>query len=537
MDTYEMKVTSPVGEEFRDYLHDETKTVGFADSISFPTSEAELAAAMRYFHAKGTPVTVQGNRTGLTAGAVPYGGHALSLTNMTRVLGMRVDDEGTVFVRVQPGLSLGVFRQMIAQRSFDAGDWDEASRAALERLRKMPARYFPPDPTESSASLGGMAACNSSGAKTYHYGATRPYISALRIVLADGDVIALRRGVCFAQGREFSLTTEAGRVITGRLPGYTMPGCKNASGYYAADDMDLIDLFIGSDGTLGVISELEVRLIPMPRVIWGVNCFFRTEEQALDFVEGAKRTGATLAAIEFFDGNALNILRSYDDGGCRVPEGFACMAYVEIHSDEEQAALDEIRAIGEAMEQAGGRTEETWCARSVPDRERLLELRHKVPESVNALIAQRKMKIPALSKVGSDMAVPDERFRELMRVYHRDLARNGFEYAIWGHAGNNHLHVNVLPRTEDEMRRGKAMFLDWAKLVTEMGGTVSAEHGAGKSKANLLAVMYGEAGIREMAALKGCFDPDCLLGRGNMFPPEYVPSQDKGRVSPCSVKL
>ena len=516
-----MNIISPLGDDMRDYLHDETKATGFAHSISFPESENDVSDTLRALYADRIPVTVQGNRTGLTAGAVPFGGHIMSMTRMTRVLGLRIDEDGAVYVRVQPGLSLGVFRQLLAQRAFDTSGWDKESRECLERLRRMPAQYFPPDPTETSASLGGMVSCNSSGAKTYRYGATRPYVSALRLVLADGDIIALRRGERFASGRRFELKTQSGRLISDELPGYTMPPCKNASGYYAADDMDLIDLFIGSDGTLGVITELELRLIEMPRVIWGINCFFRTEEQALDFVGYVRETGSSLAAVEFFDGRALDILRGYDDG-VSVPDGFDSMIYVELHADSDESAREEIRAVGRAMQRAGGDERDTWCARSLPDRNRLLELRHRVPESVNALIAHRKASDPAIAKVGSDMAVPDGRFRELVEIYHRDLEKNGFEYAIWGHAGNNHLHVNVLPRSADDMRRGKAMFLEWARLVTAMGGTVSAEHGAGKNKANLLPVMYGEEGVREMAHLKSLFDPDCILGRGNMFPEEWM---------------
>lgn len=511
----------PMSEEFRDYLHDETKTVGTAESISFPTTEEEICRLLRYFSKKGERVTVQGNRTGLTAASVPGGGHVMSLCHMDKVTGMRIDG-GTVYLRVQPGLSLGVLRQMITNRSFDGSEWDGDSQAALALFRKMPPQYFPPDPTESSASLGGMAACNSSGAKTYHYGATRPYINALRLVLPDGDVISLSRGEHFAKGREFSLTTEGGRIISGCLPGYTMPGCKNASGYYAADNMDLVDLFVGSDGTLGVISQLELKLIPMPKVIWGVNCFFHQESQALDFVDGIRAQCRGLAAVEYFDGNALAILREHDDGGFPVPTGFNCMIYVEIHSDDQESALAEVKTVGRIMDGVGADCADTWAAKSLPDRERLLELRHKVPESVNALIAKRKREIPALAKVASDMAVPDGKFRQIMEIYHRDIDKNGFQYAIWGHIGNNHLHVNVLPQTEEDMHRGKAMFLEWAKTVTALGGTVSAEHGAGKNKANLLLILYGEEGVREMAALKRLFDPACMLGAGNLFPPEYV---------------
>ena len=514
------KLIFPMSEEFRDYLHDETKTVGYADSISFPTTEEEVCVLLRHCSEKGEKVTVQGSRTGLTVACVPSGGHILSLDRMNKVTGMRIEG-GTAYLRVQPGLTLGELRQMIASGDFRAEGWSDGSMAALAEFKKMPKQYFPPDPTESSASLGGMAACNSSGAKTYRYGATRPYINGLRIALPDGDVIALRRGECFARGRLFALRTESGREIKGSLPSYTMPECKNASGYYAADDMDLVDLFIGSDGTLGLITELELRLIEMPKAIWGINCFFKRESAALDFVENLRSCSA-IAAIEYFDCNSLAILRAHDDGGCPVPEGYECMIYVELHTADNAEAMDAIRLVGREMENVGESCANTWAARSLPDRERLLELRHKVPESVNALIARRKRADKAIAKVGSDMAVPDAYLKDVFAMYRRSLEERGFQFAIWGHIGNNHVHVNVLPRQKEDMAAGKAMFMEWAKEVVAMGGTVSAEHGTGKNKAAFLPVLYGEEGVREMAAVKRCFDPECMLGAGNLFPEEYV---------------
>ncbi len=516
------KLILPMSEEFRDYLHDETKTLGHADSISFPTTEDEVRALLAYHSTRGEKLTVQGNRTGLTVACVPSGGHIMSLDRMDRVLGLRIDSEGTAFVRVQPGLSLGVLRRMILERDFKSKDWDADSTAALAVFRKLPAQYFPPDPTETSASIGGMAACNSSGAKTYRYGATRPYINAVRVALADGDMLSLSRGEVFAQGRNFRLTTESGRVIEGRLPEYTMPRCKNASGYYAEDDMDMLDLFVGSDGTLGVMTELELRLIPMPRVIWGVNCFFETEDSALSFVESCRSEGKYISALEYFDCNALDILRAHGDGGYPVPGGYACMIYAEVHAPDDASATAQLRFIGRAMDGAGADCANTWAARSLPDRDRLLELRHKVPESVNALIAQRKLTDPAIAKLGSDMAVPDAYLRDVFAMYRRDLAEKGFQFAVWGHIGNNHVHVNVLPHSAEDMTRGKAMFMDWAARVVAMGGTVSAEHGTGKNKAAFLPVLYGEKGVREMAAVKAAFDPQCILGAGNLFPEAWV---------------
>lgn len=512
----------PISEKFYDYLHDETKTVGNAESISFPTSAEEVSKQLQYFETLKKRVTVQGNRTGLTAASVPKGGHIMSLERMCGVVGMEIAGDDEVYIRVQPGLSLGALRSMLASRTFDVSEWDEKSLKAYEIFTKLPYRYFPPDPTEASASIGGMVSCNASGAKTYYYGSTRAYVNGVTVALTDGDFISLKRGERFAEGRSFSLKTEGGREISGKLPEYKMPSCKNAAGYYAEDNMDLVDLFIGSDGTLGVITEIELRLIPQPKEIWGINCFFEKKLTAIKFVEKIRKSAKLVVAIEYFDRNALEILRKYDNSGYPVPNGYDCLIYIEIHAHDEAAAMKEINLVGETMDVCGGSSGDTWAAKSAPDRNRLLELRHKVPESVNALIAERKRKIPNLAKVASDMAVPDGRLRDIIEIYDKDLADNGFEYAIWGHIGNNHLHVNILPKTEDDMKRGKEMFKNWAKMVVNMGGTVSAEHGIGKTKSAFLPVLYGEKGVRQMAELKRKFDPGFLLGTGNIFSEDII---------------
>ena len=184
----------PLTREHDDYLHDESRSHGEAESISFPTTEGEIRAVLRALHAAGTPVTVQGARTGLAAGAVPHGGHVLNLSRMNRVLGMRRDDAGAYFARVQPGVILSELRKNLHARSFATEGWDDASLQALHALADAPEQLFPTDPTEASACLGGMAACNASGARSYAHGAMRQHVNALRLVLATGDVLALHRG-------------------------------------------------------------------------------------------------------------------------------------------------------------------------------------------------------------------------------------------------------------------------------------------------------------------------------------------------------
>ena len=523
-----MTLIKPLGPELEEYVRDESRTVGHAETISFPTSEDQVRDVLRELHASGTPVTVQGARTGLAAGAVPQGGHVLNLSRMDAVLGLRRGEDGTYHLRVQPGVVLANLRKALANKSVPTNGWDEESLAALDELYAGPEQFFPTDPTETSACIGGMVACNASGARSYGYGPVRPHVSALRVVLADGDVVALRRGEARAHGRSLRLVTEAGRSLSLDLPTYEMPHTKNASGYYVADDMDALDLFVGSDGTLGVVTEVELALMPAPAVVWGVSCFFETEAAALDFTVAVRPALVHAAAIEYFDAGALSILRSQRENSAAfaslpaVEGRFACCVYVELDCDDEDEACAELYAIGDAMRAVGADEADTWVARTDVDRECQRFFRHAVPESVNMLIDERRRTNPAITKLGSDMSVPDERLHDVIELYRTTLAEAGLQSAAWGHIGNNHLHVNVLPRGDADFAAGKELFCSWAAEVTRMGGAVSAEHGVGKIKRGFLETMYGPEHVREMARLKRELDPAGQLGRGNLFGEELL---------------
>ena len=523
-----MTLIKPLGPELEEYVRDESRTVGHAETISFPTSEDQVRDVLRELHASGTPVTVQGARTGLAAGAVPQGGHVLNLSRMDAVLGLRRGEDGTYHLRVQPGVVLANLRKALANKSVPTNGWDEESLAALDELYAGPEQFFPTDPTETSACIGGMVACNASGARSYGYGPVRPHVSALRVVLADGDVVALHRGEARAHGRSLRLVTEAGRSLSLDLPTYEMPHTKNASGYYVADDMDALDLFVGSDGTLGVVTEVELALMPAPAVVWGVSCFFEAEVAALDFTVAVRPALAHAVAIEYFDAGALSILRSQRENSAAfaslpaVEGRFACCVYVELDCDDEDEACAELYAIGDAMRAVGADEADTWVARTDVDRECQRFFRHAVPESVNMLIDERRRTNPAITKLGSDMSVPDERLHDVIELYRTTLAEAGLQSAAWGHIGNNHLHVNVLPRGDADFAAGKELFCSWAAEVTRMGGAVSAEHGVGKIKRGFLETMYGPEHVREMARLKRELDPAGQLGRGNLFGEELL---------------
>jgi len=147
----------------------------------------------------------------------------------------------------------------------------------------------------------------------------------------------------------------------------------------------------------------------------------------------------------------------------------------------------------------------------------LKEFRHAVPETINQIIGERKRKIPTLHKIGTDLAVPNENFEIIFKFYQETLDTAGLQYAIFGHIGDNHLHVNMMPRNEEELIEAKKYYKIFAEKAIELGGTVSAEHGIGKLKKEFLKILYGEKGIEEMKNVKKVLDSNCILGKGNLI--------------------
>ena len=494
---------------YEDYLHDESRAGGHVETISFPHSEEDVIAIVRAVQAIGGALTVQGARTGITAAAVPHGGHLLSLERMNTIGAIARDAvTGQATLSVQPGAHLEDIRRVVAEAGW----------------------YFPPDPTETSASIGGMVACNASGAQTFYYGPTRRWIQALRVVLSDGSTLTLRRGGQRAQGRAFSLVTDAGRVIAGVLPDYTLPVVKNAAGYYAADDMELIDLFIGMEGTLGIITHIELRLIPPPAAVLGVLAFLPSEEAALACVNRLRTEAgrgeygtARLVALEYFDHDALSLFHRMKteeaafEGVPALPATFHSALYVEFHGEDDETLFALLEPFLVMIEDLEGDGDACWCATTPQELLPLKAFRHAIPEAVNLLIAQRRRALPAITKLGTDMSVPDAELPAVMALYRQSLAESGLASVIFGHIGNNHLHVNILPNSLEDYARGKDMYLTWARHILAYGGSIAAEHGIGKLKRPFLELMYGAHGIAQMRAVKALFDPAGMLNPGNLF--------------------
>jgi D-lactate dehydrogenase (cytochrome) len=184
-----------------------------------------------------------------------------------------------------------------------------------------------------------------------------------------------------------------------------------------------------------------------------------------------------------------------------------------------EAQMEEmIMALEEMLNKHNSSSESSWAGLDRSELEKMKAVRHFVPETINALIAQRKAEYHEVHKIGTDMAVPDEALRDYLKFYRTTLEKQGMDFVVFGHIGNNHLHVNMIPRNSEEVEQGMNNYMLFAKRAVELGGTVAAEHGIGKLKRAFLEIMYGAQGISEMQAVKRALDPKWILNRGNMIP-------------------
>ena len=528
-----------IEESYGDYLSDESRYgPAEADRLIIVRDEAQVSDALVSAADAGVNVTVSAGRTGIVGGAVPAGGVLLSLAGMKGVLGIRRLPDGRFTVRVEPGLSVAELRERLLTKDLgvDGGEQGPAARADLEAFLADDRTFFyPPDPTEDTAHLGATVATNASGARSYRYGATRRHVHGLRVVLTTGGVVAVERGRCLADGRLFLLEGSDGSQVEVRVPGYAMPDTKNAAGYYAAENMDLIDLLIGSEGTLGVITEVELFLAPSPEGILSALAFFGSDEDAVEFVKHAR--GDALAksepgvvdpiALEFFDSRSFEFLRrrKAEEGPSseipELPDGAAAGVLFETEFTED--TLFEIYEGWESvLSEHGSSMENTWGGMEESELARLRALRHSIAEQVNGVIARANARYPVIHKIGTDAAVPPGALEEMFGFYRGELDGTPLEHVIFGHIGDNHLHLNIMPSSPEELRDGKELATRFARRAVELGGTVSAEHGIGRIKHDFLRLQYGNDGMRQMADVKRAFDPSCVLNRGVVFPEELL---------------
>jgi D-lactate dehydrogenase (cytochrome) len=492
---------------------------GHAAAVVRPRSIEEVSAILR----EGRRILPVGAQSSLTGGATPFGDVVMSTDRLT---GISVTSDR---VRVGAGVPLQTLQ-------------DELSKIG---------RWFPPVPTYLGAFAGGAVATCAAGAATFKYGTTREWVEGLTVVLAGGDVLTLARGDRVASGERLTIdTSSASRVI--RVPDIGMPNvAKRSAGYFLAPGMDLIDLFIGSEGTLGVITDVVFRTAPKPAAM--CRAFVPVPSEAIAIaLTGELRAasqatwrsrdprGIDIAAIEHIDARSIALLR--EDGVDRkldvaLPPGAAVVLLIDLElpgddgtlwsqleSARDPAAADSALLRFCRVLDRHGVLDDSELALPA-DRTRaaaFAELREAVPAGVNRRVALAKQGDAAISKTAADMIVPFDRFAEMMAECRRLFAARDLDLAVWGHISDGNVHPNVIPRTFEDVRKGREAILELGAAVIAMGGCPLAEHGVGRNpiKQQLLRQLYGDAGINAMRAIKLSLDPNGSLACGVIFPPE-----------------
>lgn len=500
-----------------DFLHDASNYRGSCEDIFFPPGAESLTRLISDLYSRGRKITISGARTGLTGGCVPEGGAVIDLKRMNTISGFNPGEET---INCAPGVLLADLQDHLKHHGY----------------------FFPADPTETLCTIGGVVANNSSGARSYKYGSARGFVTAAEVVFADGERFHLKRGEVIEQGGYFSFNIN-NKPFNLPAPILKMPSTKNAAGYYFKPGCDLLDLLVGSEGTLCVFTEVTLKVLPLPERLLSCVAFFESVESALRFVAKSRTEGIpsgktrrhvpkaslreshevtetwrhgvsksrsleAVRALEFFDGNSLDFLR---DDFPKVPEGKAAAVWFEVEATNENFDEVVIEWAGR-LEAVGVPLDEVWMPVDPAGVEEIRKFRHAVSWKVSEYIKQKGLK-----KLGTDTAVPIEAFDDYYKWAIAMVREAGIKYVAYGHFGDCHLHLNMLPKDNAEYATGKEIYLGLCKKAVELGGTVSAEHGIGKLKKEYLKLMYGEEGIEEMRKVKRYLDPKNLLNTGNLF--------------------
>lgn len=487
----------------QNYFQDSSGVSGaYADFVAIAENEDDISKFLIEMSKKQMPVTIVGALTGNTASGLAFGGAVLSLENLNNIGDIKENSDNTAFITVQAGARINDIKIKTCQNNW----------------------MYPPDPTEKSAFIGGNIATNASGARGFKFGTTRDYVQALKVVFSDGSKSFIERGKIFSdKNGSITFNTDKGTKHI-KLPEYKLPYIKNAAGYYNYPHCDLIDVFIGSEGTLCVIAEVVLKLVPHFKEVFGGIIFFQSHNDVYMFVNEVKsiskrskeedlKNVINAMSLEYFDKNALNLIRDdYPIIPLEAESGI--MFEQDVYDDNIDLLIDRWYKI---MQKYHINDDKVWFASNLVDLEKFRIFRHAIPEHVNKIV--KKNKVP---KVGTDFAVPDGKLSDIVDFCQRGFKNSGIFNLIFGHIGENHLHANILASNKDEYETCRKLYIDICCKVVELKGTVSAEHGIGKLRHIFLEKMVGEKGFEEMAKFKTSLDKSAILCQDNIFPRDYL---------------
>lgn len=456
-----------VTEKHDEYMMDESRMAGSAETISFPETEEEVVAIVKEL--QGKPITIQGGHTGLTGGAVPFGGHLMNLSKMKGAEKSKRMADGSGTITVGPGVTL------------------EELSAILDSNFKDKPLFWPPRPTEPKATVGGVVALDAKGINACHYGDSRQYVEEVRFVDSHGVVRTLSRE---RNPEDFRLT-------------------------------------IGAEGLIGPITRLTLKLLPKPESVWGLGFFFNHDEDADKFADNMRKFNkendtAWISAMEYMDINTLNLItvrKPFTESVSSlpdIPENTCAMIYIEVEGEE--AGIEElVMGIAELASSCGLDADETWALTGQTEAYKLRDYRHMAPETVNMRIDAARTIDPRIRKLGTDIEYPGRDFQTMVSEYREGLRKTGLYGCIFGGIDDSHMHVNIIPKNYDEYEKGRELIKGWTAAAALQGGNPSTEHGVGKLKQSVISEKQLDEIRDRLRGLKEKYDPEWMFNRGDVF--------------------
>lgn len=434
------------------YSHDETETLRFLpDIVIKPRTTAEISAIMRICHEDRIPVTPRGAGTGLAGGALPqFGGVLISMERLNNILQI---DERNLQVTTEPGVITEVLQNAVKEKGL----------------------FYPPDPSSrGSCFIGGNIAANSGGPKAVKYGVVRDYVLNLEVVLPNGDVIWTGANVL-----------------------------KNSTGY------NLTQLMVGSEGTLGIVTKIVLKLIPWPLHDLLMLVPFRSLEKASEAVSAIFRAGFTPSALELVEIDALRIVSAMVDSfAVPITDDTEAHLLIEVDGNNMDVLMEEMEKIATLMEQYDAT--EIFLADDAQQKAELWKLRRRTAEAVKL----------AGYTIEEDTVVPRAELPALVRGVKKLGKQRGFDAVCYGHAGDGNLHIRIKKEGTPNSYGDAAMTEDLRalfELVKSLGGTISGEHGVGLIQKPFLDIAFNHTQMELMKGIKRVFDPHNILNPAKVF--------------------
>lgn len=446
------KYVSVDKETLHHYSHDETEDLHFLpDVVLKPRTAEEISAILKICNWEKIPVTPRGAGTGLSGGALPHwGGVLLSTERMNEILSI---DERNLQVITEPGIITEVLQTTLKEKNL----------------------FYPPDPSSrGSCFIGGNISENSGGPKAVKYGVVKDYVLNLEVVLATGEIIWTGANVL-----------------------------KNATGY------NLTQLIVGSEGTLGIVTKIVLKLLPLPKYDLLMLVPFLSAENACAAVAAIFRAGYTPSAMEFMERDALEwVSRFVENNTVKIDEKVQAHLLIEVDGNNKDVLMEEMEGIAAivAIFESG----EILFADNEQQKEELWKMRRRVGEAVKAHSIYKE----------EDTVVPRAELPVLLKGV-KDIGKKyGFHSVCYGHAGDGNLHVNIIRGDLSEAQWNGSLkegIREIFELVKRLGGTISGEHGIGLVQKEYMDIIFNETQMRLMREIKKIFDPNNILNPGKIF--------------------